>query len=115
MATAVTKGARVTGADRTRMTKEFVRRYKGGESIRAIMADSGRSYGSIQKLLVESGVEMRSRGGATRGAAAKASARKGTAKKASPAKAATKAPAKKAAAAARTPARKATAKKSAKR
>lgn len=37
--------------------------YEGGASIRTLVADTGRSYGSIHSLLRESGTTMRSRGG----------------------------------------------------
>lgn len=62
----LSKGIRVAGKLRESTTKEYVRRYNAGESIRAIAADSGRSYGFVQGLLKEAGVEFRSRGGATR-------------------------------------------------
>jgi len=37
--------------------------YEGGASIRTLVADTGRSYGSVHALLRESGTPMRSRGG----------------------------------------------------
>lgn len=37
--------------------------YEGGASIRSLVADTGRSYGSVHSLLRESGTTMRSRGG----------------------------------------------------
>ncbi|CAN5596716.1 helix-turn-helix domain-containing protein [soil metagenome] len=37
--------------------------YEGGASIRTLVASTGRSYGSIHSLLLESGTTMRSRGG----------------------------------------------------
>jgi hypothetical protein len=37
--------------------------YEGGASIRMLVANTGRSYGSIHSLLRESGTTMRSRGG----------------------------------------------------
>lgn len=64
------KGVRISGDLRVQTVKEFVSRYEAGESIRAIAADSGRSYGFVQGLLKEAGVEFRSRGGAMRKAAA---------------------------------------------
>jgi hypothetical protein len=45
------------------------KRYSSGESIRALAASTGRSYGFIHRILAESGVSLRSRGGATRGRA----------------------------------------------
>lgn len=37
--------------------------YESGASIRSLVANTGRSYGSIHALLRESGTTMRSRGG----------------------------------------------------
>jgi hypothetical protein len=37
--------------------------YESGASIRNLVAATGRSYGSIHNLLLESGTTMRSRGG----------------------------------------------------
>jgi hypothetical protein len=51
---------------RSALAKDFVKRYQGGESIRAIAASTGRSYGFIHRLLTESGVQLRPRGGARR-------------------------------------------------
>jgi len=63
------KGTRVTGADRTKLASDLKKRYSAGESIRALAASTGRSYGFIHRILAESGVALRSRGGATRGRA----------------------------------------------
>ena len=63
------KGTRVTGADRTKLASELQKRYSAGESIRALAISTGRSYGFIHRILAESGVTLRSRGGATRGRA----------------------------------------------
>lgn len=63
------KGTRVTGADRTKLAADLQKRYNAGESIRALAASTGRSYGFIHRILVESEVSLRSRGGATRGRA----------------------------------------------
>lgn len=67
MTATLSKGVRVAGKLREQTTKDFVKRYEGGESIRSIAAQSGRSYGFVQGLLKEAGVAFRSRGGATRG------------------------------------------------
>ena len=61
------KGTRVTGADREKLAAQLQRRYGAGESIRVLAASTGRSYGFIHRILAESGVTLRSRGGATRG------------------------------------------------
>jgi hypothetical protein len=63
------KGTRVTGADRMKLASDLQKRYSAGESIRALAASTGRSYGFIHRILAESGVALRSRGGATRGRA----------------------------------------------
>lgn len=61
--------SRPTGADRSRLAAEIKRRYDAGESIRIIAAATGRSYGFVHRLLTETGVNLRGRGGATRGRA----------------------------------------------
>ena len=60
------KGARITGQQRDDLAADFGKRYKSGESVRALAAASGRSYGFVHRLLVESGHVMRARGGANR-------------------------------------------------
>ena len=63
------KGTRVTGADRAKLAADLKKRYDSGESIRALAATTGRSYGFVHRILTESGVSLRGRGGATRGRA----------------------------------------------
>lgn len=60
------KGTRLVGEDRDRLTSQVTDEYQDGKSIRDIAAATGRSYGFIHRVLVESGASMRSRGGATR-------------------------------------------------
>lgn len=72
MSSKLPKGSRITGGSRSDLAGTLVERYGRGESIRSIADDIGRSYGFVHGLLAESGVAMRSRGGATRGAAAEA-------------------------------------------
>ncbi|ETK38114.1 MULTISPECIES: helix-turn-helix domain-containing protein [Streptosporangiaceae] len=67
MAETLKKGTRVTGADREKLASDLKKRYSAGESIRALAASTGRSYGFIHRILSESGVTLRGRGGATRG------------------------------------------------
>lgn len=57
------KGKRVTGELRDQLQQSFVERYEAGESIRALAADCGRSYGFVQGLLKDGGVRFRPRGG----------------------------------------------------
>lgn len=71
---ALGRGSRIVGEQRSRLSTEMAGRYADGESIRAIAADLGRSYGWVQMLLKEAGVELRARGGDTRSAVARAAA-----------------------------------------
>jgi hypothetical protein len=48
---------------RDQLLHELRNAYEGGASIRNLVATTGRSYGSIHSLLLESGTTMRSRGG----------------------------------------------------
>ena len=61
------KGTRVTGTDRTKLAADLKKRYESGESIRSLAGATGRSYGFVHRILTESGVNLRGRGGATRG------------------------------------------------
>jgi predicted transcriptional regulator len=60
------KGARITGADRTKLASELKKSYDKGKSIRELADTHGRSYGFVHRVLSESGVALRGRGGATR-------------------------------------------------
>jgi hypothetical protein len=62
----IAKGQRVTGADREELTEKLVKQYQAGASIRELAAETSRSYGFIHRILKDSGVELRGRGGATR-------------------------------------------------
>ncbi|GAB3419633.1 helix-turn-helix domain-containing protein [Flindersiella endophytica] len=66
MAETLKKGSRVTGDSRTQLAQNVKRQYDNGESIRDIAESTGRSYGFVHRLLSESGVKLRGRGGATR-------------------------------------------------
>lgn len=68
MAKALAKGSRISGAQRDTLASQYAKRYSGGDSIRKIADDAGRSYGFVHNVLKESGVSLRGRGGATRGA-----------------------------------------------
>jgi hypothetical protein len=65
------KGRRVTGAERGKLADDLKKRYEGGTSIRALAESTGRSYGFVHRVLTETGVTLRGRGGATRGKAKK--------------------------------------------
>jgi hypothetical protein len=73
MAEILKKGTRVTGADRSKLATSLSRRYDSGESIRSLAVSTGRSYGFVHRILTETGVTLRGRGGATRRSKAKAS------------------------------------------
>lgn len=56
-----------TPADQlARITTELRKKYDAGASIRAIAEETGRSYGWVHRLLGESGVIFRQRGGKPR-------------------------------------------------
>lgn len=61
------KGSRITGGERDKLAGDLKRKYDAGQSIRALAESTGRSYGFIHRILSESGVALRGRGGATRG------------------------------------------------
>ncbi|WP_433385096.1 helix-turn-helix domain-containing protein [Actinoplanes sp. CA-142083] len=54
------------GSERQALARDVVSRYTAGESIRALAEATGRSYGYIHRILTESGVQLRQRGGARR-------------------------------------------------
>ncbi|WP_330351662.1 helix-turn-helix domain-containing protein [Streptomyces sp. NBC_00582] len=60
------KGTRITGEARDRLAADLKKKYEGGASIRALAEDAGRSYGFVHRILTETGVTLRGRGGATR-------------------------------------------------
>jgi hypothetical protein len=63
------KGARITGSERTKLAADLKKQYSKGKSIRELADAHGRSYGFVHRVLSESGVALRGRGGATRGKA----------------------------------------------
>ncbi|WP_228001457.1 helix-turn-helix domain-containing protein [Nocardia australiensis] len=60
------KGTRVTGKSRDRLQSQLKKQYEAGASIRSLARSTGRSYGFIHNVLVESHVQLRGRGGANR-------------------------------------------------
>jgi hypothetical protein len=48
---------------RDQVLTELRSAYEKGASIRSLVAETGRSYGSVHSMLRESGTTMRSRGG----------------------------------------------------
>ncbi|HJQ41508.1 MAG TPA: helix-turn-helix domain-containing protein [Jatrophihabitantaceae bacterium] len=75
MAAVLKKGARIVGDQRTRLAGELKKAYDRGKSIRELAESHGRSYGFVHRVLSESGVTLRGRGGATRTKAAKGRAK----------------------------------------
>lgn len=65
--TPLPKGRRITGSARETLASDVRRQYESGASIRELASETGRSYGFIHRLLVESEVPLRGRGGPTRG------------------------------------------------
>ena len=55
--------ARRTTKTRDQLLHELRNAYEGGASIRNLVASTGRSYGSIHSMLLESGTTLRGRGG----------------------------------------------------
>ena len=48
---------------REQLLNDLRNAYERGASIRSLVAETGRSYGSVHSMLRESGTRMRSRGG----------------------------------------------------
>ncbi|QLL09585.1 helix-turn-helix domain-containing protein [Mycobacterium vicinigordonae] len=48
---------------REQLLRELRSAYEGGASIRNLAASTGRSYGCVHSMLLESGATMRGRGG----------------------------------------------------
>jgi Helix-turn-helix domain len=59
----ITKGARITGSTRSALATDLKYAYEVHKvSIRDLVEGTGRSYGFVHRLLVESGVTLRGRG-----------------------------------------------------
>ena len=61
------RGRRLAQADRSAVASELLKGYQAGRSVRQLCAETGYSIGRVRRLLIEAGVEFRSRGGATTG------------------------------------------------
>jgi hypothetical protein len=61
-----TKHRRITGAERLGLASALAQQYMAGESIRSLVASTSWSYGFVHRMLAESGVRFRPRGGARR-------------------------------------------------
>lgn len=62
----IDKSTRVTGKARISLTAKLRREYQRGASIRELADQLGRSYGFVHRILSESGVTLRGRGGRPR-------------------------------------------------
>ena len=51
MCPGLTKGRRITGDERGTLSDELRQQYEGGRSIRALAAETGRSYGFVHRVL----------------------------------------------------------------
>lgn len=60
------RGERVSGAQRERIGRDLLAQYNQGKSIRELCRATGYSIGRVRRLLIDSGVAFRSRGGANR-------------------------------------------------
>jgi hypothetical protein len=63
---ALAKGHRISGSERDKLGKRLLTEYQAGKSIRQICAETGYSIGRVRRLLIDAGVEFRSRGGRRR-------------------------------------------------
>ncbi|GAB1332565.1 helix-turn-helix domain-containing protein [Streptomyces sennicomposti] len=57
------KGKQITGTARAELAREMRKQYEQGMSIRAIAEEHGRSYGFVHRVLTETEVPLRARGG----------------------------------------------------
>jgi hypothetical protein len=57
------RSAKITGPARAELAQAWRQSYESGASIRRIAESSGRSYGFVRQVLVESGTTLRERGG----------------------------------------------------
>lgn len=57
------KGERIGGQERATLRARMVAAYTAGAPIRSIAEQVGRSYGFVHRVLCESDVALRSRGG----------------------------------------------------
>lgn len=64
MTDGIEKGVWVVGEARVKLADDLRAKYDAGEPIRSLVAATGRSYGSVQRMLSETG-PMRGRGSNT--------------------------------------------------
>lgn len=64
------RSEQITGRERHRIAERLRQRYERGATIRELVALTGRSYGWVRTVLLETGVVLRTRGGDRSGARA---------------------------------------------
>ncbi len=64
--TDLSKGRRITGGERSTLGRELRSKYEAGASIRELADETGRSYGFVHGVLLDSGATLRGRGGSKR-------------------------------------------------
>lgn len=64
--TTIAKGKRLTGEEREKFVADLGKRYEAGASIAQLAEETGRSNGAVQRMVHESGVTVRPRGGNNR-------------------------------------------------
>ena len=57
---------RIDGSEREQLAEDLAGRYRRGESLRDLAAQIDASYGFVRQLLLDHGVELRTRGGHVR-------------------------------------------------
>lgn len=62
----LTRYEHVSGSAREHARNVVAEQYAAGATVRMIADDLGRSYGFVHRLLLEAGVELRSRGARSR-------------------------------------------------
>lgn len=62
----VKKGARIIGEFRAKVADDLKKKYEKGASLPALAESTGQSYRFVHRVLSESGVQLRGRGGAQR-------------------------------------------------
>lgn len=62
----VKKRTQLSGGKREELARRLRIDYEAGATIRALSEENERSYGSVRRLLLESGATLRKRGGDTR-------------------------------------------------
>ena len=58
----IKKSTPITGDARRALAEQLAAAYREGASIRVLAVRTGRSYGAVRQLLVEAGVQLRTRG-----------------------------------------------------